>query len=411
MIVTTTIAPAPATGHRLHALDAVRGLALLAGVVLHATMSFLPGLGAAGWPIADLSTSRSLAVLFFVIHMGRMTTFFLLSGFLGRLLLQREGIWSFVRNRGRRILLPLVVGWIILYPTTVALMIWGGAHSQRGRFRLGPHPFSLLHLWFLYLLVGMYAAVLLAHWCFESRLDPDGRLRARVDTWILAIASRSWAPVVFAAPLCVALYCHPRWYSWFGIPTPRGLVPSAATLIGYGTAFVLGWLLHRQRDPLPVLERQWGLHLASAVAFTVASVVLIGATPTFTVAAAGPRTLLYAACYSLATWNWTFGVIGFSLKFFATASPLRRYLADASYWIYLVHLPVVMLLQALLQNDPRHWTIKFPLVLGVALTLTFASYHYLVRFTALGVVLNGRRHVRRTASGSNSPVTVPHANG
>ena len=28
---------------RLHALDAVRGFALLAGVVLHAAMSYLPG--------------------------------------------------------------------------------------------------------------------------------------------------------------------------------------------------------------------------------------------------------------------------------------------------------------------------------------------------------------------------------
>ncbi|MEO8076413.1 MAG: acyltransferase family protein [Acidobacteriota bacterium] len=404
------MSPVPATESRLHSLDALRGMALLAGVVLHASMSFMPGLGAAGWPLADLSTSLALAVLFFVIHLGRMTTFFLLSGFLGRLLLQREGIRSFVRNRSKRVLLPLVVGWIILYPLTVTVMLWGGAHSQRGRLRLGGNMFSLIHLWFLYVLVGMYAAVLLAHWCFERRLDQDGRLRARVDGWVAAIASRSWAPVVFAAPLFVALYFRPQWNPWFGIPTPRGLVPNVPALVGYGTAFVLGWLLHRTRDPLQAWERRWAFHLASATAFTLACLLLVGVAPTFAAAAAGPRRLLYALCYGLGVWNWTLGIVGLSLKYFATASPFRRYVADASYWVYLVHLPVLLVLQALLQNDPRPWTIKFPLVLATALILTFASYHYLVRFTALGVVLNGRRHVR-SARGSDSPVTVPHSNG
>ena len=39
MTKTDEVAPAP---ERLHALDAVRGFALLLGIVLHATLSFLP---------------------------------------------------------------------------------------------------------------------------------------------------------------------------------------------------------------------------------------------------------------------------------------------------------------------------------------------------------------------------------
>lgn len=48
------------TEERLHALDAVREFALIAGAVLHATMSFLPGIGAQGWPITDNSPSVAL---------------------------------------------------------------------------------------------------------------------------------------------------------------------------------------------------------------------------------------------------------------------------------------------------------------------------------------------------------------
>ena len=79
------------TTERLHALDAVRGFALLAGVVLHATMSFLPGFGAQGWPIVDRTPSVALGVTFFVIHIFRMTTFFMIAGFFAHLLYHRRG--------------------------------------------------------------------------------------------------------------------------------------------------------------------------------------------------------------------------------------------------------------------------------------------------------------------------------
>src|SRR5262245_51197115 len=86
---------------RLHALDALRGFALLAGVVLHAAMSFLPGFNV--WPLLDRSTSTTLGVTFFVIHMFRMTLFFLIAGFFARLLVERRGVRAFIRNRSVRI--------------------------------------------------------------------------------------------------------------------------------------------------------------------------------------------------------------------------------------------------------------------------------------------------------------------
>jgi glucan biosynthesis protein C len=65
---------------RLHALDAVRGYALLLGIVLHATISFLPS-PTRIWIIEDSHPSNTLGVLFFAIHVFRMTTFFLIAGF------------------------------------------------------------------------------------------------------------------------------------------------------------------------------------------------------------------------------------------------------------------------------------------------------------------------------------------
>ena len=47
-----------------------------------------------------------------------------------------------------------------------------------------------------------------------------------------------------------------------------------------------------------------------------------------------------AASYTCATWTWTFAIIGLALRFLSNHSPVRRYIADSSYWLYLIHLPL-----------------------------------------------------------------------
>src|SRR5215218_9311814 len=105
----TTAGSAP---ERLHGLDALRGYALMLGVVFHATMSFLPGPQV--WLVADNERTPVLGVVFFVAHIFRMTTFFLIAGFFAHMTFHKRGAKSFVIDRLKRIGLPLVVGWPIV---------------------------------------------------------------------------------------------------------------------------------------------------------------------------------------------------------------------------------------------------------------------------------------------------------
>ena len=45
---------------------------------------------------------------------------------------------------------------------------------------------------------------------------------------------------------------------------------------------------------------------------------------------------------------------------------------DASYWLYLVHIPLIMALQVLVAPLARPALVKFPVVLGVAFPLMLA---------------------------------------
>jgi ABC-type multidrug transport system ATPase subunit/peptidoglycan/LPS O-acetylase OafA/YrhL len=393
---------------RLHALDAVRAFALLAGVVLHTAMSYLPGFTI--WPLLDRSTSVPLALTFYVIHIFRMTAFFVIAGFFGRLLLQRHGIREFVRNRSVRILVPLVVGWIVVFPAVVATLAWSRGDGPPPALPAGVErpalAFPLFHLWFLYLLTLLYGMVLALRQGIVERIDRGQRFRAMLDRGVRLAMTSSLMPFALAAPLVGALLALPLWPQFGGIPTPdQSLIPNLPAFVAFGTAFVFGWVLHRQPAMLGLLRRRWPLHLLAAVTLTAACVSMIGLAPSSVVSPlTGQAEMLYATSYALAAWCWTFALLGVGVRFFAHESRTWRYIADASYWIYLAHLPLIFFLQLLVKDLPWHWAVKFPLVLITSLAVLFASYHVLVRFTFVGETLNGRRRGRR---GTGTPAESP----
>ncbi len=383
----------PWLGDRLHALDAVRGFALLSGIVLHATIAYLPG--PAIQPGADESSSVTLAVLFYVIHIFRMMVFFLMAGFFAHLMFHRKGLALFVRDRVKRILLPFIAGWFVVAPPMILVFLWATRRGSGGRLPPLPRAFPLFHLWFLYYLLLMYTIVLVGRWVVAG-LDRRDRIRGRVDRWLRALVQGPWALVVLAASLGVSLYLKREWLMWFGIPSPEfGLTPRLSVLIGYGTPFALGWLLHRQPDLLRVWEEWWPTYLGVAITATAVSIAIVGPTPSLSEGVPDAIKLAYAASYAVATWAWVFAIVGVALRFCSEASATRRYLADSSYWLYIVHLPLVFFLQVALGPLRWPWGVKFPLILGIACALLFPSYHYFVRFTVIGAVLNGRRLPRR----------------
>jgi glucans biosynthesis protein C len=214
------------------------------------------------------------------------------------------------------------------------------------------------------------------------------------------IASRS-APILLALPVAAALLSAKWWLVWMGVPVPAvGLVPNLPALLVYGVAFLLGWTMHRERETLRHLATDWPLYLVVAVVATVAAWLFAGDALNFSVQPLGDfERTAFAGAYSLAMWCWCFACIGAAVRFLDYPSPRWRYLADASYWMYLMHLPVVWLLQAWILRWPLHWTVKFSLTLVVAAALLLASYHYLVRRTFLGVFLNGRRYPEPPSTG------------
>jgi glucans biosynthesis protein C len=232
--------------------------------------------------------------------------------------------------------------------------------------------FPLTHLWFLYVLLVFYAAVLLLRSATVC-LDRTGRIRAGVDRLIGLIMRSPLAPAILAVPIGIALMLDPRWIGWLGVRTPdQSLVTNLQAVVGFGTAFSFGRLLHRQIDLIRLLERRWLLNFVAAIVFIAASLALAGFPPRPIVDHA--TRLASCGCYALAIWTATFAVIGLALRFLSGFSATRRYIADASYWLYLIHLPIVMALQVVVSQLDWPWPAKFVTILLVAVPVMFASY-------------------------------------
>lgn len=404
--------PAPpnttlANNKRIDSVDAARAFVLLLGVLFHASLSFSPVF--IGWAVQDVSTSEVVLGFILISHSFRMAAFFLLAGFFSRGLFHRSGTGGFLRSRGLRLGVPFVVGWFVLRPLVVSGWIMG-MMSLRGDYDFGTAllggfqslrslPSGLLvgtHLWFLYYLLLVTGLAVIVLKCGElftkafAGTGIPGALR-RVEAVAARFARSSWGLVPLVALTAWALWYMRRW----GVDTPdQSLRPHPPVLALYGGCFAFGWWLARQSGAITWFGR---LSVGRIVAAVASGWVVLWLSRF-----QGERGedyyfaahLGFVVGYATLLWTLVSLTLGFFEKFFARPRAIVRYVADASYWIYLVHLPIVVWLQVVAAKWDLSWPLKLAGISVTTVVITLVTYDLLVRSTFLGALLNGRRKAR-----------------
>lgn len=404
--MTTRLKTSVDTGNeRLHGLDALRGFALLLGIVLHASMSFLPG-AQYFWLTSDNAPAAGISPLFYVPHMFRMLLFFVLAGFFGRVLHERLGTRAFLIDRWRRVGKPLLVFWAPTLMAITAVLVWGAWLANGGKLpqetppgpSFRPDDFPLTHLWFLYELMLCYGALLVLR-ALVHRIVQTDRWRKLVAL-LLTVGTHPLGCSLLALPLVLALLNLSNWYAWFGIPTPdRSLYPNLPVFASYWLGFAIGWCLHGHQTLLGTIAQRWLWHVGAAIALTVYCLNQQGIAPNLQPATTDAAGIVYAVAYAVAAWQWCWGLTGAALRFWSSYSPFRRYLADASYWLYIAHLPVVLAMQTALRDWSVSPWLKLLIVISATVFGLLLSYSLFVRQSFVGVLLNGRRQPRWAVSG------------
>ena len=397
--------PRPSTSlSRYHSLDALRAVLMMLGVVRHAAMSYMPSVYV-GWPYRDAEAGVFAHWLVVFIRAFQLPVFFALAGFFAAYLLEARGIRSFLRHRWSRIGVPFLVAWPFVAVTVFFLLRFVSSFSSipspvsydlaagNSNLSLGI-DYLFLHLWFLYDLM-ILCVVACALRMLAVRIPERVRARA-LDLFERLVHRGGIAVLALAAAL--PLY---RMQSW-GIDSYGGPFPAPRLLALYGLFFAFGWMLFRRRRTLDGFKRRAWIALAAGVVAFLAHrhFVDTGCQPKPDRSCTGidDGHHLGAIVFLALTMSFlTYSLFGLFLRYMDNPSPLWRYIADASFWMYIVHVPIVMLLPVLLIGVPLPGIARLATVVVASIGLMLLAYRYFVRSTVIGMQLNGRRYPRSAA--------------
>lgn len=377
---------------RQHALDNLRALMMWLGIVLHVAANHLTGPMLLPW--RDKDTSELADLLAAVIHVFRMPVFLMLAGYFVALLVERRGASQMLRHRMRRIALPFVVLWPVLFAITGVLAVLYAHRAARGHFGLAldvlptvPHVplINTMHLWFLYQLTGLALLTFIAL-KLATRLPPGWC--HRIGQGCRLLGERPWGFVVLALPLGLIGAHYP-----FGILTVTGsFAPPVSEWLHHGLFYAFGYSLYLQRDALLAhftlrwARLAWGGALVCAV-----SIGLLQELQRHPESTGFAFRVLAAWAYNAATWLWSFALIGWAQRHLNRPSVALKYLADSSYWVYVVHMLGTIGFGALLYGVDAPAEVKMLINITATTAMGLATYQLGVRHTALGALLNGRR--------------------
>ena len=362
--------------------DVVRAVAAFGVVLLHCCVPYMqPAVPGLAWSVHD--TPHWLAEqCFWTIELFIMPLFLVLAGFLAWQTLDRSGAGRLIKSRARRLLVPLLFGCVVILPLDLYawLIGWVGEgliapvklRSLKFDHGIDQDLWGLSHLWFLqYLFLYVVA------------------LAGGVWVWSRATATRPLnpGPKILAAALlligCLTLYFCPEvvWgfqHSFF--PVPSKWVYS-------GVFFALGALLAAKDANLDWLKSHAGKLAAQSLVVAVAALSLgnwhlQGHSNDLASVMLAVTTCMGAVMLTLA-------IIGVTAKHVEKVPVSISYLAAASFWVYMIHHPILGLIHTDLKwmFPGTNSVLKVGMAFAVSSALSLATYELWVRQTALGRLL------------------------
>ena len=157
--------------------------------------------------------------------------------------------------------------------------------------------------------------------------------------------------------------------------------------------FLFGYGLYTRHDLIEMMKQYSHLYLAvGAIGFALYLYIAPQVTRIYTSGQEDPGLgVLYVILKGTCAVTFSFGLIGLAEGKIRAKNDKIRLIADSSYWIYLIHLPIVTLISFAMFKSPLLAEIKFLIAVSGTSIISFVTYQLFVRKTFVGVLLNGRR--------------------
>ena len=379
--------PRSLSENRIHYMDNLRGFAMLLGIILHAGLAYGP-LTQAGWFIKDSGSTPVLDFMYLFIHIFRIPLFFLISGYFANMLIGKRGVASFFKNRGIRLVLPLLIFLPLLLSSYTHIFHFASGYLSEVTPRLstfladvakgdGSHVYTS-HLWFIYYLIFFSGIAALASnitWQAPSRVMKS-----------LLASPKSLLVMPMALVPALAMTSVPT-------PAPMTFTPEIWVFGFHGVMFFLGWHLYHTPEFLDGLSKKQiaALGAFSLVGFFGLLAMMHPTSPLKSSPIAAAIPTMVTVLESYLTIAMVFFLMGLGKQSLNFHSKAFRYISDASYWLYIVHLPIALIAQTLMVESEMNIFLKFGITSIVSSAVGLVTYALFVRYTVIGTMLNGKR--------------------
>lgn len=381
------------SAQRLHYMDNLRAIVMVIGVFFHSALAYSPFLHPI-WLSADPVTSSYIDYPINFLHIFRMPLFFVVAGFFAALLIERRGVGAMLKNRSLRVLLPFVIFWPLVILGIIIPVNWALENVQHLSPLLQfiawtktspdapPRPPGTAHLWFLYYLIFFYVLTVLCR-LGMGRLLMLQALKTKLLS-MHPLAAILLLPLMLVPGLSLGLVPY---------PAPDSFIPQLWALGFFGLFFAYGYMIYSSMRMIDYFHRLWPILLLASLLLFVRFQILLPAeitleyqNPHWPVRIQLILCLAYIAVFM--------SVVGLACAkhLLNERNIFMHYMSDASYWIYIVHVPIIFMIQYTLMDQPWGVLYKYSISAFGTLLICVLTYFLLVRWTPIGWLLNGRRN-------------------
>ena len=321
---------------RIIAFDLMRAIMLFLLVAFHAGISFMNSeLNPNLWFFKDSSTHIFFDGFLGFVHTFRHPAFFVISGYVTHQMFQKYSWKEVLSKRFKRLFIPMLITIVLMGPVVHILFaqLKGNVEafsleviypSSKGH----PYRVSTIYVWFLYYLL-LFSAV---HLVLERFA-----IGAFFKRFKLGI---NWFLKTVLILTVLVMGCLMAWQenSLFG---DYHLNPAWPSVGGYLVFYIFGIFLANREDALGKIK-QFGmlfviLGTVSFVAYSTQGMLVLkeeGNAMRFN--------YILMISSGLATVFYSFGFLGLALKYYTKQNKMVSYIGKSSYFLYLIHFPILL---------------------------------------------------------------------
>jgi len=394
-----TISTAESTNKpgRRYDLDWLRVLVILNLVPWHAAwlVAYVTG-------FSD-STREGLSVTILRYYTGfslrwQIPLLFFIAGASACLSLSHRSPGAFVRERARRLFVPLMFFMLVCYP--VLLYFWPGVCENKNLtdylVRFWPHCLATIHhsrmpgripmpgwahLWFVaYLMIFSLISLPLLI-CLRKQGE-----RGLAGKYV-SFFTKTGAILLLAVPLmAINIILAPKW------PMAQLNLYDDWTYFCYDlTVFIYGYIICLHESLWQAVYRHLRISLLLAIVSTVFVLVMRFEMPAFSRPAYTSRYMLYSVFLGLHTWCWILALLALAKKFLSGSNGFLKYGNQASYPFYILHFLIMIVIGHFVMQWHLWLAVEFAILVVLTFAATLGSYELLVKRTKVTRLLFGMK--------------------